>query len=616
MRFPLFRLLLFVFLSSFLRAEEFGPITITPIPLARELNTPTTHGYIEYRFRVTNKDENRSHRVAISLPAQTYTHNSGLNRTSAEVEVSSNQSVVLSLLQPPLPINSGGHETTKIQIDGRTQSEGVSCTLMTQHCMPWPGRSNAQAIALAGVRVSPEIRDLINKGTGSGAAASSSASPYSYAPGGPPEITVLESEAPVGEWSENWLAYTRFDMIALTSAEIRELAEQHPEIFKAIRRYVECGGLLYIIGTEWKPPASWPRLGETNDYHAVLGRVSLTEAATPKLRARLDGIRQQVFKRADSWLVAMNSGHVGGASSVGSAGILGGDDQLLRSLPVLENFGVPIKTIMVLILLFALLIGPVNIGVLSLMKRRIWLLWTVPLTSLLASLLVYGADYIREGFLRQTASHTVSFLDQRSQEVVTVGYVGYYSTFTPGRGLTFDATTEATHAFDRSDNSLKRLFEIRMAGGGAQNLSRGWIQARIPAYFALRKAEATRKERLDFNWEHPDGPHVTNAIGVDVERLIVYDAEGKRFAAFHLAAGKRTPLIPDGEEKNPGAAFYSHIDVMYNNKAGIAAHAFPGTGILPPGMYAAEIKNANPFLERAMDRANDYEHEMILYGTY
>ncbi len=410
------------------------------------------------------------------------------------------------------------------------------------------------------------------------------------------------------------------------------MQDRYPEIFAAVRRFVESGGLLYVIGTEWTPPKEWDKRGGEDVYHAVLGTAYITPSETAAVRKTLEPFRAAMFSRADSWTQAMQgagwSRHHG---TTVSAGILGGSGDLLNDMRVLEHFGVPVKTIMVLILVFAILIGPVNIVVLSLMKRRIWLLWTVPATSVIASLFVYGADYLREGFLRQTSSHTITILDQRRQEALTFGFVGFYSTFTPGGGLAFDPTTEATCAYDRSQSSgaSNRTFEMQMLPGGAQQFANGWVRARLPSYFAVRKAEPMRKERLDFNWEIVEGtpgPTVANSLGVDVDRLVVCGPNGTMYTASSVKAGEKVVLIPDTSGSSPAtpsegrtpARFYESLIPSYMN---IRSWTSTGLGTvmterLPPGYYAVQVggDGRNPFLEKALDRASVYRHETVIYG--
>ncbi len=58
---------------------------------------------------------------------------------------------------------------------------------------------------------------------------------------------------------------------------------------------------------------------------------------------------------------------------------------------------VPVRGLFVLVLAFGITIGPMNLFVLSRLKRRIWLWWNVPAISLLTCLLIFGYSLVSEG---------------------------------------------------------------------------------------------------------------------------------------------------------------------------------------------------------------------------
>jgi hypothetical protein len=66
--------------------------------------------------------------------------------------------------------------------------------------------------------------------------------------------------------------------------------------------------------------------------------------------------------------------------------------------PVVENVAIPVRGIILVMLGFVLLIGPANLIVLSRLKRRIWMLWTIPAISLATCGLVFVYSFVREGF--------------------------------------------------------------------------------------------------------------------------------------------------------------------------------------------------------------------------
>src|SRR5439155_282988 len=99
-----------------------------------------------------------------------------------------------------------------------------------------------------------------------------------------------------------------------------------------------------------------------------------------------------------------------------------------------------------LMILFSLGIGPVNLWLLAHYKRKLWLLWTVPLISLCTCVAVFGYMVLAEGWQGHARIESVTILDQTEPEprANTLGRCGLYSPITPGDGLRFSLATEIT----------------------------------------------------------------------------------------------------------------------------------------------------------------------------
>src|SRR5262249_10332568 len=85
--------------------------------------------------------------------------------------------------------------------------------------------------------------------------ASSEKPPTTASPGAPnPEtFQMLRAEAPVSEWSDNWLSYSPFDCIVLAAGDVATLP---PAIRDAIGRYLWGGGELVVAGSS-ELPTTW-----------------------------------------------------------------------------------------------------------------------------------------------------------------------------------------------------------------------------------------------------------------------------------------------------------------------------------------------------------------------
>jgi hypothetical protein len=378
--------------------------------------------------------------------------------------------------------------------------------------------------------------------------------------------------------------------------------------------------MLCVIGSEWTAPKEWKEFHSSNDFSqwfAVTGDAFLLKRPAESSEEAITMIRNLVLTKSDNWTSAMRSEtyygrgvyHYGGGS-----GFFGDPRRLAEIMPTSESRGVPIRAITVLILVFAVLIGPVNVYVLSWKNRRIWLLWTVPAISLLASGLVLGTNFTQEGFVRYTSVSSVTILDQRREEALTFGIVGFYSTLTPRGGCLFDNGTESTIIANRS----RQTYSLVSYPGGEQNLTSGWIQPRVPAYFGVRKA-ATEIRGLEFNWAE-ETPTVVNQLGVDLEKLIVCSPDGKFYEAEKIIAGQKTGLA-ESTITSTNTTYQNHLPTVvarFDNWPNMAeAILRDPTQILHRGTYLVSLgEEKNPFLEPGIPDAKPFRNKSVIVGYY
>ena len=208
-------------------------------------------------------------------------------------------------------------------------------------------------------------------------------------------------------------------------------------------------------------------------------------------------------------------------------------------MPVVENLKVPTRGIVVVMLAFIIVIGPVNIIVLNRCKRRTWMLWTIPAISFATTLLVFAYSLLREGITPDTRIAGLTVLDQASHRAATIGGTAFYCPLTPSGGLHFDFETEATP-----------LVQIGYGSGTSrevdwtqsQHLQRGWVSARVPVHFHLRKSE-TRRERIQVVNENGK-LQIVNGLGAPIKSLWIADADMNFYEAENVAAGQKAGLDP------------------------------------------------------------------------
>lgn len=626
----------FLLCSTTAMADKYGDVTVQYVPMytATSSSTETTHGYVEHRFRVQNAAATGTKTVTVRLASDYAYAESGLRSATGSVEVPAGQTAQLVVFQPPVSME-GSSLNAAVFIDGRRQQNTMVLNVPGSHCQSisrpyyhYRGGSSGgtEPQVLVSIKTPTNFRDLLERGdaaaelAASSTASSSSSSEYSSSAMGMPltpmgpvsrNIALWRSEADCDQWSENWLAYTRFDAVVLTDTEMIALPRA---AWSGLRRYVECGGTLCVIGTTWTPPSEWSLADSASDfgYRAVLGRVFLTSSNIDSAKSDVAKIRKDVIMLdGDRWTAAMMN------DSYGSAGFFSDPSRAANTLSVSHSKRVPIRVISILIIVFAVLIGPVNIYVLSIKNKRIWLLWTVPAISILASALVLGTNFFREGFVKYESSSTVTILDQKRGEALSFGVLGFYSTLTP-REVVFSNDTEATVSVTRHN----RMFELVNRPGGEQVFSGGWVQPRVPAYFGIRKAES-RKERLLFQFTG-EKPTVTNQLGTDIEKLVVCSPEGKYFTAGKVVAGDKVDLVPSSDASTPisRAEMMKNLSQTYwrfDGWPGVAQSlASSGTGkSLTPGSYVLQVNEQwNPFVEKVIEGSTGFENQTTIIGFF
>jgi hypothetical protein len=418
------------------------------------------------------------------------------------------------------------------------------------------------------------------------ASSDNSASASSYAPGSvnPDTVESLRAESPVSEWSENWLGYSPFDGVVINAADLSSVP---PAVLGALGDYLSAGGNVVFLGTTDLPaawhPAQKKNLRDGAEYDIGFGRIFVFSQQNPAL---LDPKSVQTLREAvrDTGRYWQGLPRDSGAANA--------------QMPVVENLKIPTRGIVVIMLAFIIVIGPVNIIWLNRRRRRTWMLWTIPAISFATTLLVFAYSLLREGITPDTRIAGLTVLDQNSHHAATIGATAFYCPLTPSGGLHFDYQTEATP-----------LVQIGYGSGSSrevdwsqsQHFQHGWISARVPVHFHLRKSE-TRRERIQIVNENGK-LQVVNGLGTAIKTLWVADADMNFYQADNIAAGQKAGIILSKQvqvAEKSGAngllrdiSFAAHADSL-NDSAG---------KYLLPNTYIAVLEE-NPFIENALGSAS------------
>lgn len=393
-------------------------------------------------------------------------------------------------------------------------------------------------------------------------------------------VESLRAESPVSEWSENWLAYSPFDAVVFN---VEDMGAMPPAVLGALGDYLAAGGNIVLAG-KTDLPAAWHAVQKRDLYDGIEYDVGfghcfafgLEDPSAFNARS-VQTLRDTVRDAAHYWQS------------------LPGDSRAANAvLPVVENLKIPTRGIVVVMLAFIVLIGPANMIYLNRIKRRTWMLWTIPAISFATTLLVFAYSLLREGITPNTRIAGLTVLDQVSHHAATIGGTAFYCPLTPSGGLHFDFGTEATP-----------LVHIGYGSGSSrevdwtqsQHFQRGWVSARVPVHFHLRKSEP-RRERIQVVRENGQ-LQIVNGLGARIKSLWLADAAMNCYAADNVAAGQKAGLIltsPPVSEKSGAKGLWRDL--------GFAAppETLTAGKYLLPNTYIA-VLDGNPFIENALGAA-------------
>ena len=540
------------------QAADFGDITITP-----ELQPTgnTFHGYAESRIAVSNRSLDTAHQVTLILPKQVFgTPRNAIRELTRSVIVAPSATVYVSLLQPSVPLASGSE--LGVAIDGEVQRDEVLLSggqhgrgrWSTARASVGVGTSPGTPVASKGFPLSLRILisrnvdptalhtyadKLLSPPPAGGPSGPSSGSPGSRGRGAPPSYETIDLGLPVSAWNTTWLGFSRYDGVMATAEDIRQMPL---DVQSALWRYVECGGALFVLGGP-ELPESWglkgllkPELPTDSEgitvYNVGFGQYIVSPATDAK------NLNQKQWRHViESWTKTAIPWQWD--NSVEDAN---------RIFPVVSKLGIPVRGLFLLMLLFALAIGPVNLIVLSRKKRRIWLLWTMPVISLMTCLGVFAYATFAEGWKQVVRTEGLTILDERVHRATTIGWTAFYSALTLGEGLHFGYETELTPQLSPRDTN--KVLTVDWTHD--QHLGSGWVTARVPIHFMVRKSE-TRRERVTVRRGANTDLKIVNGLGVDISQFWLADGDGAIYSAIDIPAGEEVELEsrPDLHASSP-----------------------------------------------------------------
>jgi hypothetical protein len=487
----------------------------------------------------------------LEIPSNDHGHGSRIYPLSRTVRIAPRGRVKVNLYQPYINI-AGGYIT--VIIDGRERSSLNPLPLLRSDLT---GYHN-------------EVGILISKAV------------LPRTPAKHPGYSYILSNIPVEEWSDNWLAFSRYPMVIVTGSDVDRMSAGTRT---ALVSYAECGGIL-VLDEDRSDINSWRKLkskmNEWDLYSAGFGKIITAQKnfsnVSPGGWGRIHRLTnpENAALRSDVRLSNVNAG-----------------------FPVVAKSNISPVVIFAIMLLFSILIGPLNIYILARKKKKIWLLWTVPAGALIFTLVLMGYALLSETWGGYTRSRTLTVLDENTRRATSLGRLAYYYPIPPWSGLSFSPHTEITSIGGRETG---RVYSIDWTDG--QHLKSGWLIAKTPCQLLLRKNES-RRERLEIS-RHNGKLTLTNGLGAHIERLALWDFDNKFYTASEIRPGAKIELREN--KAAASGAKQGRLSLSF----GEAQLMPPADFKLMPGSYCARLRH-NPFVEPGR-KASNHKDEANLVG--
>ncbi|MBL8801543.1 MAG: hypothetical protein JNN27_06090 [Planctomycetes bacterium] len=327
-------------------------------------------------------------------------------------------------------------------------------------------------------------------------------------------------------------------------------------------------------------------------YRAALGRLSIAEG-------------DELFPGAEpAWIHEL-------LNSRSLAKPAGSHSRAPNMLAKLQLAQLPYRVFAVLLIGFAVLIGPVNFFVVSKRKRPALLLFTIPAISVAVTvlLLVYGILY--QGLDVKTASWSTTVLDQRAHTASTIERRQLFAGLSPADGLR-PTTGTVVQQLDGGEGGPFAFnadgFELRTRHGQEWLLTGDFLPARR-AIHQLITSDRAERGRLEVEFG-ADGVQVLNNLGVALESVSLRDAAGNAFELrSELGVGARATLTP----LDPLRVEELGDELQRTSIAWGPPGALSQT-LAPPGCYLAKLARG-AYLDSCGIEVNEQSGHHVLFGV-
>ncbi|MGD9417444.1 MAG: hypothetical protein Q7R22_000775 [Verrucomicrobiota bacterium JB025] len=486
--------------------EVHDPKTDTHVEVTALFSQASRSGFFPVRVKIAN-NQNVKHTIHLNSTATPGYRNSVSSKASFSFEVGPGKSATHDILIPlaPCPSASTNYTSVNFRLTG-TMGDSMN----GQHDQY---RSGHPSVLLSETLFTPNGSALDSALSGS--------STRSYS-----------NEAFAGKFDPkqlptDWLAFSGYDSVLMTDTD---WSATPPGSRNAILSWLRLGGQLVIYSSSTPTRASLGLPEETSFGTIVFEHIASDLKLNPKATVALVQKENPARTITDSILNDYRSGW-----------------------PLQHHFGKKAFSyglFILVLILFAILVGPVNLFVFAKSGRRHRLFITTPVISLGASLVLIALIIFQDGFggagsrrilmeVRPDAGLNAAFIHQE-QFTRTGILTGTRFSTDPACLLTPVPIGKSRWARYTNHHSTSGVFNLQPTGGGKLNASGDWFQSRSE-HGHIASAVIPTRGRI----EHGPTPQtLVSTFDFPIQTLFYMDDSKNWFRAENIQTGKPFTITP------------------------------------------------------------------------
>lgn len=205
--------------------------------------------------------------------------------------------------------------------------------------------------------------------------------------------------------------------------------------------------------------------------------------------------------------------------------------------------GVPIYSFLVLITLFAVIIGPVNYMVLARRRQQYLMVLTIPALAFVTSLAMFLYSFVSDGFSIRSRTMSVTWLDPQSNTAFSWGRTALYAPVAPSAGVKFSPDCAVYPIWPQTAGFEGGTLDW---SSNSQQFTRGWLRSKTWTQFMTVDAREERG-RIELAQPSADGKtlRASNGLTCGLKLLLVRTPGGEIYLGRDLPPGASADLQLD-----------------------------------------------------------------------